>query len=133
MKQQTMSTVANTIRVIIAVVAVAISMNTTVSAQSTTLNSRVAVVTNDVKTNIWVSDFPKNASIVIYDGENNLISITTTNNFGAAFFSLPKGVKSGVIVKTIDGEISASNKSVIKNKQEEKNIAVNYQDDSNKA
>ena len=128
-----MSTVANTIRVIIAVVAVAISINTTVSAQSTTLNSRVAVVTNDVKTNIWVSDFPKNASIVIYDGENNLISITTTNNFGAAFFSLSKGVKSGVIVKTIDGEISASNKSVIKNKQEEKNIAVNYQDDSNKA
>ena len=133
MKQHTMSTVANKIKVILAVVAIAISMNSSVCAQGTALKSRVAVVTNEVKTNIWVSDFPKNTSVVIYDGENNLISITTTNNYGAAFISLPKGVKSGVIVKTIDGEISASNKSVIKNRQEEQNMAANYQDDSNKA
>lgn len=133
MKQHTMSSVASKIKVILAVVAIVISMNSTVSAQGTALKSRVAVVANDIKTSIWVSDFPKNTSVVIFDGENNLISITTTNNYGAAFISLPKGVKNGVIVKTIDGEISASNKSVIKNKQEEQNIAANYQDDSNKA
>jgi uncharacterized UPF0146 family protein len=104
----------------------------TASAQNTP-KSRVAVVANDSKTNIWVSDFPKETSIVIYDTENNLISITSTNKFGAAFLSLPKGVKTGVIVKTIDGEISATNKSVVKYKQEEQNVVAAYQDDENKA
>jgi hypothetical protein len=37
------------------------------------------------------------------------------------------------MVKTVDGEISASNKSVIKNKQEEQNVVANFNDDSNKA
>jgi hypothetical protein len=103
------------------------------TAQEPVLKSRVAVVTNETKTNIWVSDFPKNTSIVVFDSENNLLSILSTNNFGAAFLSLPKGIKTGVLVKTLDGEVSASNKSVIKNKQEEQNVVANYNDDSNKA
>ena len=130
-KRQQMSNATNTLKAFFAILVLAVSINTA-SAQ-TAGKSRVAVVANEVKTNIWVSDFPKNTSIVIYDAENNLLSITSTNDYGAAFLSLPKGVKSGVIVKTIDGEISASNTSVIKNKKTEQNIVSNYQDDSNKA
>lgn len=128
-----MSLLENKFKVVIAAVVFIFCLNITVSAQSNESKSRVAVFTSDVKTNIWVSDFPKNASIVIYDGDNNLISITTTNNFGAAFLSLPKNLKSGVIVKTIDGEISATNKTGNKNNQQEQNIVSTDQDDSNKA
>jgi len=102
-------------------------------AQTTLPKSRVAVVANEAKTNIWVSDFPKQTSIIIYDTENNLLSITSTNSFGAAFISLPKGIKTGIVVKTVDGEVSASNKSVIKNKQEEQNVVATYQEEQNKA
>jgi hypothetical protein len=109
-----------------------ISFNTA-NAQSATLNSRVAVVANDTKTNIWVSDFPKKTSVIVYDSENNLLSILTTNDFGAAYLSLPKGIKTGVIVKTLDGGITVSNKAVVKNRQEEQNMVATYQDDSNKA
>ncbi len=131
-KQQTMSTAKNMMKTIFAILVLVVSFNSA-SAQSNTNKSRVAVVANDIKTNIWVSDFPKNTSIVIYDANDNLLSITSTNNYGAAFLSLPKSVTTGVVVKTIDGEISASNKSVIKNQQPEQNVASNYLDDSNKA
>jgi hypothetical protein len=63
------------------------------SAQEVTPKSRVAVVANESKTNIWVSDFPKNTSIIVFDSENNLLSILSTNKYGAAFISLPKGIK----------------------------------------
>ncbi|MDQ6813772.1 MAG: hypothetical protein M3040_08550 [Bacteroidota bacterium] len=87
----------------------------TASAQNTVSNSRIAVVTNPTKTNIWVSDFPKKTSIVVYDKEDNLLSIVSTNEFGAAYISLPSSIKTTVIVKTLDGEIKASNEAVIKN------------------
>ena len=106
---------------------------TAVSAQTTTLKSRVAVVSNETKTSIWVSDFPKQTSIMIYDSNDNLLSMMSTNDFGAAYLSLRKSVKGGVIVKTIDGEVTASNKTVAKNKTEEQNIVSTYQEESNKA
>ena len=127
-----MSKATKAMKTILAIIILVVSFNT-LSAQDNGTKSRVAVVANDQKTNIWVSDFPKNTSIVIYDSNDNLLSITTTNAYGAAFLSLPKGVKIGVVVKTIDGEISVSNKSVIKNIQPEQNIVSNYLDDSNKA
>jgi uncharacterized UPF0146 family protein len=112
----------------------AVTLNcTSASAQNVAAKSRVAVVTNDVKTNIWISDFPKNTSVIVYDSEDNLLSILSTNDFGSAYLSLPKSVKTGVIVKTIDGEITATNKSVIKNKPEEQNVVTTYQEESNKA
>lgn len=126
-----MSTTTNSLKAFFATLIIALSINTA-SAESNA-KSRIAVVANDVKTNIWVSDFPKNTGIAIYDTENNLLSMTSTNDYGATFLSLPKGLQSGVIVKTIDGETSASNKAVIKNKQTEQNITSTYQDDSNKA
>lgn len=128
-----MSKASKSMKSVLAVIIVVLISFNTLSAQDLYSKSRVAVIANDEKTNIWVSDFPKNTSIVIYDSNDNLLSITTTNSYGAAFLSLPKGIKSGVVVKTIDGEVSASNKSVIKNKQTEQNIVSNYQDDSNKA
>ena len=103
------------------------------SAQSVSEQSRVAVVANEVKTSIWVSDFPKNTTIIVYDSENNLLSILSTNNYGAAYLSFGKKIKTGVIVKTTDGEITVSNKTVIKNKQEEQNTASNFQDQLDKA
>ena len=126
-----MSIATNTLKAFFAILVLALSMNT--ASAETNSKSRIAVVTNDVKTSIWVSDFPKNTSIAIYDTENNLLSMTSTNDYGATFLSLPKGLQSGVIVKTIDGEISASNNVVIKNKQTEQNIVFTNQDDSNKA
>lgn len=105
----------------------------TASAQNSALNSRVAVVTNETKTNIWVSDFPKKTSVVITDNENNLLSIISTNDFGAAYLSLPTSIKTTVIVKTLDGEIIVSNKAVLKNKQEEQTVVSNKNNDLNKA
>lgn len=121
------SSIAQIVKGTIAIILVAFSMNSA-SAQTAPAKSRVAVVANDTKTNIWVSDFPKNTSIMIFDSEDNLLSMTSTNDFGALFLSLPKGIKTGVIVKTVDGEITVSNKSVIKNKQEEQNIVSNDRD-----
>ena len=103
----------------------------TAYSQSSILNSRVAVVSNETKTNIWVSDFPRKTSVVITDNENNLLSIISTNDFGAAYLSLPTAIKTGIIVKTLDGEIKASNKAVIKNK--EQNVVSNENSDLNKA
>jgi hypothetical protein len=105
----------------------------TASAQSTTSNSRVAVVSNETKTNIWVSDFPKKTSIVISDNEDNLISVVSTNDFGAAFISLPKSIKNTIIVKTLDGETIATNKAVNKNNKEEQTAVSNTVKDETKA
>lgn len=80
-------------------------------AQTTTLKSRVAVVTNDTITNIWVSDFPKKTTVIISDSNNNLLSVITTNDYGAAFICLPISIEAGVIAKTLEGDIVASNKA----------------------
>jgi hypothetical protein len=94
------------------------------SAQETKLHTRLAVVATESKTTIWVSDFPKNSSVVLFDEEDNLISIVSTNDFGAAYISLPKTITSTVIAKTINGEISASNRAKLKS--EEFNLASKF-------
>ncbi len=99
----------------------------------TNAKSRISIVTNDVKTNIWVSDFPKQSSVVVFDGENNILSIVSTNQYGAAFITLPQGVHSMVTVKTLNGEVSVSNKAVVKKAKEEENVVANDIDNSTKA
>ncbi len=99
----------------------------------TNTKSRIAVVTNDVKTNIWVSDFPKQSSVVVVDGENNILSMTSTNEYGAAFITLPRGFNSTLTVRTLNGEVSVSNKAVVKKVKEEENVVTNDGDDTNKA
>jgi hypothetical protein len=81
-------------------------------------------VASETKTNIWISDFPKKTSVVVFDTDDNLLSIVSTNDFGAAYLSLPTGVKNTIIVKTLDGEISASNKAVVKNKEEQTAVST---------
>lgn len=103
------------------------------TAQDAVLKSRVAVIASEAKTNIWVSDFPKKTSVVITDSDNNLLSIVSTNDFGAAFISLSKNIKTTVIVKTLDEEIIVSNKAVLKNKSEEQNVVLNANHEVNKA
>lgn len=75
--------------------------------------SRIAVVASAEKTNIWISDFPKSSSVVVFDQDDNLISIVSTNEFGAAFISLPKRITTTIHAKTVNGEISVSNKAVV--------------------
>lgn len=98
------------------------SLFLTASAQNAPAVSRIAVVTNETKTNIWVSDFPKKTSIVISDNDDNLLSIVSTNDFGAAYITIPTSIKSTVIVRTLDGEIKASNQAV--NKKTEAQTAL---------
>ena len=102
-------------------------------AQTTASKSRIAVVSNESKTNIWVSDFPKQTSIVVMDSENNLLSMITTNQYGAAFISLPTGINTEVIVKTLNGEVSVSKKAVAQKIKEEENVVSIEKDNSPKA
>ena len=102
-------------------------------AQTTPSKSRIAVVINENKTNIWVSDFPKQTSIVVMDSENNLLSMITTNQYGAAFISLPEGINTEVIVKTLNGEVSVSKKAVAQKIKEEENVVSIEKDNSPKA
>ncbi len=84
------------------------------SAQST---ASVTITTASEKSNVWVSNFPKNASVIIVDSDNNLLSIVSTNEFGAAYIKLNKEIKTAIIVKTMNGEVLVSNKAVIKQEQ----------------
>lgn len=92
--------------------------------ESITLNSRVAIVATETKTNIWVSDFPKGTSVVIFDEENNLLSVVSTNQYGAAYVSLPKSITTTIFAKTMNGEINVSNRATKTNNQEP-NVASN--------
>ncbi|HEX8460052.1 MAG TPA: hypothetical protein VF623_01425, partial [Segetibacter sp.] len=65
--------------VLLTVTIVMCGFSISASAQATTLKSRVAVVANEAKTNIWVSNFPKKTAVVITDADNNLLTIISTN------------------------------------------------------
>lgn len=92
-----------------------------VSAQDIT-KSRVAVLATDTKTNIWVSDFPKNTTIVVLDSDLNLLKVTSTNNFGATFMTIPQTLTKEVTVKTLNGEVIAT--KIPLNKKEETMVVV---------
>ncbi len=99
---------------------VSASAQTEVSA---TPKSRLAVVALEAKTNIWVSDFPKSTSVVLFDEDDILITILSTNEFGAAYVSLPTSISTTIFAKTLNGEISVSNRAKVANKVEQ-NVAV---------
>lgn len=103
-----------------------------VQAQSPA-QSRVAVVSSETKTNIWISDFPRQTSVLVVDADQNIIAIVTTNQYGAAFISVPTSVQSAITAKTINGEVSATNKRVAPKNQQDANVAVIDTDMSNKA
>ena len=122
---------SNISRLFIALFAVILSVVST-SAQTggTELKTRLAVVAAESKTTIWVSDFPKSTSVVLFDEDDNLITIVSTNEFGAAYISLPTSITTTIYAKTMNGEISVSNKAKITNKQEQ-NVAVKSEQVSN--
>ncbi len=95
-------------------------------------NSRVSAITSGNKTNVWISDFPKQTSVILTDSDNNLLSIVTTNNFGSAFISLPAAVNADVVVKTLNGEVVATNK-VADAKLKDQNLTANEHSSAAKA
>lgn len=96
-------------------------------SDATALKSRIAVVASETKTSVWVSDFPKSTSVVLFDEENNILSIVSTNEYGAAYIALPKAITSTVFAKTLNSEVSASNKAVLKAGKQEQNVAAKEQ------
>ena len=93
-----------------------------ISAQT---NSRVAVIATETKTNIWVSDFPKNSTVLLVDADKNILSIVSTNDFGTAFLSLNKAIRTAIVARTMNGDIYVSNEPITKeNKKDAETAAV---------
>jgi hypothetical protein len=78
---------------------------------STSNKSQIAVTTTDSKTNVLVTGFPAKTTVVIFDTENNLLSIVSTNDDGAASVTLPPDIKNTIYAKTLNGEIMVSGKT----------------------
>ena len=86
--------------------------------ETSNLKSRLAIVATETKTTIWVTDFPKQASVVLFDENDNLLSIVATNEYGAAYLSLPTSITATIYAKTMNGEINVSNKAAKTNSQQ---------------
>lgn len=111
------------ISLVLFVLTLIMSTNSSFS-QSTALQSRVAIKIVDAKTSIWISDFPIKATVMLVDGENNLLGMITTNEFGAAYTSLNKVVLSAIVARTLNGEVNVTNKAVIKLEKSQEAVAV---------
>ena len=92
-----------------------------ISAQT---NSRVAVTATDTKTNIWITDFPKNSTVLLVDADKNILSIVSTNDFGTAFLSLNKAIKTTIVARTMNGDIYVSNEPITKESKKDQTAAV---------
>jgi hypothetical protein len=92
-----------------------------VSAQT---NSRIAVTATGGKTNIWVSDFPKNSTVLLVDADKNILSIVSTNDFGTAFLSLNKAIKTAIVARTMNGDIYVSNEPITKESKKDVETAA---------
>lgn len=121
---------------ILAVIILIACFSSTASAQTikaaSYTNSKVTVIAADSKTSIAISNFPKKTRVVVFDSEDNLISIVSTDNTGAANVTLPTTVKNTIYVKTLNGEVLASNKTEVENNNTE-GLASQQPDTSNKA
>lgn len=107
--------------------------STSVQAQSANHISRVAITADQSNTSIWISDFPVNTPVMILDADNNLLSIVTTNRFGAAYTQLNTSVTCKITARTMNGDINVSNKAAIKTDQSQQYIAKSEQDTPNRA
>ena len=85
-----------------------------VSAQQKAPISRVAITVDHANTNIWISDFPIKTKVMLVDADDNILSIITTNQYGAAFTQLSKSVYTQVTARTLNGELQVVNTAVIK-------------------
>ncbi len=107
--------------------------STSVQGQSANPISRVAITADQSNTSIWISDFPVNTPVMILDADNNLLSIVTTNRFGAAYTQLNTSVSCKITARTMNGDINVSNKAARKTEQSQQYIAKSEQDTPNKA
>jgi hypothetical protein len=94
--------------------------------QTTTINkSRLSVTATDSKTNILVTGFPAKTTVVVFDNDNNLLSIVSTNDDGAASLTLPSYIANTIYVKTLNGEIVVSSRASNEGEKIQEIFAVN--------
>jgi hypothetical protein len=94
--------------------------------QTTTINkSRLSVTATDSKTNILVTGFPAKTTVVVFDNDNNLLSIVSTNDDGAASLTLPSYIVNTIYVKTLNDEIVVSSKASNEGEKVQEIFAVN--------
>jgi hypothetical protein len=102
--------------------------------QTTTINkSRLSVTATDSKTNILVTGFPAKTTVVVFDNDNNLLSIVSTNDDGAASLTLPSYIVNTIYVKTLNGEIVVSSKASNEGEKVQEIFAVNKRTSAYKA
>jgi hypothetical protein len=105
-----------------------IHSNAQESVQKPIPNTRISVSVSDEKTNIWISDFPKNVSVVFFDEEFNMLTIISTNDFGAGFTRLPRAYNTRIFAKTLNGETVAA--AVMPDKTEAKVASIEAKNSS---
>jgi hypothetical protein len=95
--------------------------------------SQLTVTATDSKTNILVTGFPPKTTVVVFDNENNLLSIVSTNDDGAASLTLPADIKNIIYVKTLNGEIMVSSKTGSESEKVQEIFAATKRTSANKA
>ena len=103
-----------------------------VSAQQKAPISRVAITVDHANTNIWISDFPIKTKVMLVDADDNILSIITTNQYGAAFTQLSKSVFTQVTARTLNGELQVVNTAVVKSALANEPIAAGDKKTGNK-
>jgi len=87
--------------------------------------SKLSVTVDSSKTNLVVTGFPAKTSIVIFDDQNNLLSVISTNVSGSACVMLPSPSKQTFYAKTLNGEIIVSGKTGNEATRTKELLAVN--------
>ena len=103
-----------------------------VSAQQKAPISRVAITVDHANTNIWISDFPIKTKVMLVDADDNILSIITTNQYGAAFTQLSKSVYTQVTARTLNGELQVVNTAVVKSASANEPLAAGNKKAGNK-
>jgi hypothetical protein len=129
--------IENSIRRFLAVGFIMSMLSISASAQhiqTTAVNkSQLTVTATGSKTNILVTGFPPKTTVVVFDNENNLLSIVSTNDEGAASLTLPADIKNTIYVKTLNGEIMVSSKTSNEGERVQEIFAVGKRTSANKA
>jgi hypothetical protein len=69
----------------------------------------------------------------VFDEQDNLLTITNTNEFGAAYIKLNGASSKAISAKTLNGEVNITKHLFIGGKQDDKLAIREQQDFSNKA
>lgn len=80
------------------------------SSRRASAQSSLQVKSSRNKTTITVTNFPKNATVLIVDDNLNLVCTAATNEAGFAVVKLDKGIKAPLTARTVHGDYEASSK-----------------------